>query len=59
VNPAARRADVPPDGRLYAAREEMTSLPAAAIDGRFRATNVDAAVLQGIGRVELVEVVRV
>ena len=59
VNLAARIADVAPDGRLYAAREAMTSLPAAAIDGRFRATNVDAAVLQGIGRVELVEVVRV
>jgi adenylate cyclase len=53
VNLAARIADVTPDGRLYLAAEAVDALP-----DEVSVTAVDPADLQGIGRVELVEVTR-
>jgi adenylate cyclase len=54
VNLAARIADAAPDGRLYASRAAAEALSA----GRFVVRPVERTVLQGIGRVELVEVAR-
>jgi adenylate cyclase len=55
VNLAARISDVAPDGRLYVPRTLASSLPA----NRFEHRPVGGAALQGIGRVELVDVARV
>jgi len=54
VNMAARIADIAPDGRLYLPASVAAELPA----GAFAARPVEAAVLQGIGRVSLVDVDR-
>ncbi len=54
VNLAARISDVAPDGHAYA-----PAAIASALDGSgFRLEPTDAAVLQGIGRVRLVDIVR-
>jgi adenylate cyclase len=54
VNLAARISDVAPDGRIYVPTT-VAAEPAA--KGRWRFQAVEAAVLQGIGRVDLAEVV--
>ena len=54
VNLAARIADVAPDGRVYAPLSVASALPA----DRFAHRPTGGVVLQGIGRVELVELVR-
>jgi adenylate cyclase len=54
VNMAARIADIAPDGRLYLPASVVAELPA----GAFAARPVEAAILQGIGRVSLVDVDR-
>ena len=54
VNLAARIADATPDGHLYAPETVAAVLP----PGRFDLLPVDGAVLQGIGRVALLDVTR-
>ena len=54
VNLAARISDVAPDGRVYIPATVAADLPA----GAFVIRPVEAAILQGIGRVALVEVTR-
>lgn len=54
VNLAARISDVAPDGRLYAPRAFADALPA----DRFKYKPTGGEVLQGLGRVELVDLVR-
>jgi adenylate cyclase len=54
VNMAARIADIAPDGRLYLPASVAAELPG----GVFTARPVEAAILQGIGRVSLVDVDR-
>jgi adenylate cyclase len=54
VNMAARIADITPDGRLYLPTSVAAELPA----GAFAARPVETAILQGIGRVSLVDVER-
>jgi class 3 adenylate cyclase len=56
VNLAARISDVTPDGRLYLAAEAVDAL-ADDVEG-IVLTPVDPADLQGIGRIELLEVRR-
>ena len=54
MNLAARIADATPDGHLYAPETVAAVLP----PGRFDLLPVDGAVLQGIGRVALLDVTR-
>ena len=54
VNLAARIADATPDGHLYAPETVAAALP----PDRFDLRPVDGAVLQGIGRVALLDVTR-
>jgi len=55
VNMAARIADLAPDGRLYVAEGLASALPPE----RYVLRPMDRALLQGIGRVPLVDVARV
>ena len=57
VNLAARISDAAPDGRLYVPTDVAAALPAAA-RARLVIAAVEAPLLQGIGRVELVDVRR-
>jgi class 3 adenylate cyclase len=57
VNLASRIADVTPDGRLFTTAESAASIPDR-VPRRFRLQPIEASVLPGIGRVELVEVLR-
>jgi adenylate cyclase len=52
VNTAARIADAAPDGRLYAPEGLASALPAE----RFRVQPAEVAVLQGLGRLALVDI---
>jgi len=52
VNLAARISDVAPDGHVYVPASLVADLPADA----FQIQSVDAAQLQGIGLVDLVDV---
>ncbi len=58
VNLAARISDVAPDGHVYVPASLAAALAAASPPGAFTSAPADAAVLQGIGRVELVSMRR-